>query len=173
MEFNIMEKNNMKTKKIYEIIDTAPTAILTNIPIIDIFIYLSYYILLPIYVIKRFIKEKYFNPFFFIRKKEKTFLGKENNDFIQLKDLNLNPIKLNNSPEFTNIIFHYRKEALSLANELNKKGFHFDLKKLSKNFIIKEKTEYYNEHSNIEQSTEVFFNQPSFLKKIEKIVNFK
>lgn len=168
-----MEYNNMKIKKTYEIIDVEPTSILTTIPIIDIFIYIAYYILLPFYIIKRFIDEKYFDPFFFVRKKEKFFFGQEKNNSIILEDLNNNEVVKNDIPEFTNIIFHYNKKAFILLNELKEKGFPFEKHKISNNFIIKEKIEYYNETSNIDEKIEVFFNTPKFLKKIKKIIPFK
>lgn len=168
-----MEYKNMKIKKTYEIIDIAPTSILTTIPLIDIFIYIAYYILLPLYVIKRFIEEKYFNPFFFIKKKEQFYFGQEKNDYIVLEDLNNNEVIKESIPEFTEVLFHYNKKAKLLANELNQKGFVLDLNKISNNFVIKEKTEYYNETSNVEEKTEVFFNTPKFLKKMKKFIPFK
>lgn len=168
-----MEYKNMKIKKTYEIIDIAPTSILTTIPLIDIFIYIAYYILLPLYVIKRFIEEKHFNPFFFIRKKEQFYFGQEKNDYIVLEDLNNNEVIKEAIPDFTEVIFHYNKKAKLLANELNQKGFVLDLNKISNNFVIKEKTEYYNETSNVEEKTEVLFNTPKFLKKMKKFIPFK
>lgn len=160
----------MKIKKTYEIIDTKPTSILTSIPLIDLYIYIHYYILFFYFICKRIFLEKNFR--IFSKKNKYFFKGYELTDFITLEDSNKNIVIKTTFPEFTQLFFYYNKDAKSLLNNLINEGFEIDLNKLSNNFIIKEKLEFFKKDLIIDLKKEVYINNPKFLEKIKQNLKF-
>lgn len=162
-----------KIKKTYEIIDYQPKVLITNIPIIDIISLSIYYIGTPFYLIYRKLKNN--EPFnnFFRKKTSDVFKGGETRYSIS-SDLNDNQIDIDTSSVLnTEIYYHYDNKAYLILKELICSGSNIKMDVLSKKFFIKERIEFYDINSSVNNETEVIFSYPEFAAKIAKILHLK
>lgn len=154
--------------KTYEIIELTPRILKTDIPLIDILTFTAYYIGAPFYIIWKNYKLKLPLFSFLSNKKHLSFDGAENKNSVNF-DLEGNKKTFNPSGiTKTDIIFHEGNDAILKLNELLIKGFKINNKKLSLNFIIKEKTETYNDIQNKNDEI-VFMSSPELAEKIAKL----
>lgn len=154
--------------KTYEIIETIPSVLKTNIPLIDVFSYSIYFISSFFYLLYKGIKDINYIKAFFSNKRKVSFEGAENKT-ASIFDLNGFKKEFKKDGIIkTEIIYYEKKEALVLLNDLIRKGYKIDLDKLSSSLIIKEKKEFYAD--NIEKKEEVLISTPFLAEKISKIL---
>jgi hypothetical protein len=156
-----------KEKIYYELTDYYPSILKTNIPILDIIIYIVYYLGLPFYMLKVYLKTK---RNLFKKRKKEIYKGpiKSTNIYKTPKNKEFNNFK-NNVLE-TNLTYYYpgTKDFKDVINEIPKELL-LSLN-ISNKFVIRKRIEKYAIDANVDLSPVYLLSYTPYTIKFEKIL---